>query len=952
MEEDEPDYNTPIGKVIKHINTLSKKPQIDEQLSEALELFSKKLEEQEKYLVNGIFKINFSEAALFMQSSAELYGKKIDLLWDQLLEYHTRLITYDCENQKEKGVSIDKSVIEKLEERRNRYKRRKKFKLHITSSESQILKELLFDKEKEAQANLYDEDAECESRFAWKEMEGKAATMREIPKIVYKQMSQLYRLKNYHILKCMDFDIYDIDDGEFNTKYSRIPGWHHILHLFEYNKKGLLPDQHNTIAKLRLSAYGRIRFLNSRKIHLHTPFEEYKEEYMAFRKKYFEEEAKKWQNMPLDTLEDLRKQLAYLVQKEREENGEPTNDENAKLGRYGVKEIVYQDADKIISLDTSDEDSLFELALPCDKDFMKSDLFVSTKLRQDSGFYELDSDDDGNVDNSNEVTNAEGESTSADINGKSSEQNESGVEGNSVAQSDANLTIDANIGTNGDGPQTDTSGDLNKGSTEETSVEVNSSTIATDEDVVNNGECPQNKNSGANLNLPDNATGNLEDCSPESGKKMDDSAVNGELIDENTNDSFETRSYISDHDYCQTIPPLLESTSKPDASVSVSAKDSTKQDAGVSKSTNKTPADGFNFPVPRIMPRIIKIIRKNEKQKIHKKDDDHESPPKRRKLSAKQVAKLLKSRIKPVKEKKFEKFFSLNYEPQLGEGEILHLEYESEYEYDSDDEHDDEPDAGLCDQARQDETQSIMSDHDYCQRTEEESHNDSGFVDTSGIFPLNESEPVQENSSKDNSGGTQPAAVAAIDDRSRAEEEKYEKLLAALRESQNDPEQAAINLSESITKEAREKELKAVQTRVEEWRGYINPILRNLKENDFDIHEYGSKIMDNLEVTESRSFGDIVQGKCSAEVVRYFISSLQLANTGNIEICGAQKGRMSNDTFKVKLLTKDRYHEHLSEYLAPSEETYKEKLKKVKAISSQNRQESVEPTEAKTVYYK
>lgn len=69
--------------------------------SQALDVFNDCVNEQQKYLKNGIFKTNFAETALFLQSCAELYGKKIDLLWDEIIAFLTRLIKYDCEHEKE-----------------------------------------------------------------------------------------------------------------------------------------------------------------------------------------------------------------------------------------------------------------------------------------------------------------------------------------------------------------------------------------------------------------------------------------------------------------------------------------------------------------------------------------------------------------------------------------------------------------------------------------------------------------------------------------------------------------------------------------------------------------------------------------------------------------------------------------------------------------------------------
>lgn len=167
-------------------------------------------------------------------------------------------------------------------------------------------------------------------------------------------------------------------------------------------------------------------------------------------------------------------------------------------------------------------------------------------------------------------------------------------------------------------------------------------------------------------------------------------------------------------------------------------------------------------------------------------------------------------------------------------------------------------------------------------------------------------------------------------------EEEYARLFAALKKNPNLRDFPEISLpSAYVPQQSGEKEKDELQSRVQEWRNMINPILRNLKENDFDIHEYGSQMIDGMEINECKPFSNIVQGKTSAEVVRYFISSLQLANTNNIEICGAKRGELSNDTYNIKLLSKDRFHEHLGEYMAPSEETLAEKLERVRAMSAE-----------------
>lgn len=287
-------------------------------------------------------------------------------------------------------------------------------------------------------------EEESKSVQMWNNIELETKEHLKVPYAVYQQMTRTYRLKNYPILRSEDFDILDMEDGEFNTKYSRVPGWNHIFHLIEYNNEGLLPDNNNLIAKLKLTVEGKMKFLTSRKIPLDTPFEEYKNEYMEYRNQFFKEEAKKWQNMPLNTFEDFRKQLQLLTH---------MYGKNDKIERGSLKySSQHKKGDKIEILDTSDEDSLFELTLTCDDEFTKSDLFVrleklscdivDTKLRQDSGYYDYSSSSDmENV----EIVEGNGENLMGNANVCSEDIIDTNVNKVSdVNDTDANKNIDVN----------------------------------------------------------------------------------------------------------------------------------------------------------------------------------------------------------------------------------------------------------------------------------------------------------------------------------------------------------------------------------------------------------------------------------------------------------------------------------------------------------------------------
>lgn len=143
--------------------------------------------------------------------------------------------------------------------------------------------------------------------------------------------------------------------------------------------------------------------------------------------------------------------------------------------------------------------------------------------------------------------------------------------------------------------------------------------------------------------------------------------------------------------------------------------------------------------------------------------------------------------------------------------------------------------------------------------------------------------------------------------------------------------------SRPISETEFERQIKRIyetQRRVSEWQAFIDKkIPAGAKEADFNIHEYGTKIIESIPDDESRKFKDIVGGKSSGEVSRFLLATLQLANTYNIEIRQGQSGTLANDTLELKLLSKERYHESLNDYMAPSEETFRERLARVQALN-------------------
>nr|CAH7764450.1 unnamed protein product [Callosobruchus chinensis] len=958
-EDEHFDDRSPVGQIITHINKLCKKPQIDDQLQKALQRFNAHMDKQKQYLANGVFNINFAEAALFLQSCTTLYGKKVDLLWDELLVLHTRLIEYDCDHEKKKGTKLDEEVIKRLEERRNRYKRKKKFKLSVEKDQVGIN---LFDKPLKDVPQF---DPDYDMRKQWRRIIYEGDQQRSIPYAVYKQQAKRYRMQNYRIMECEDYDLMDLDDDEFNTKYSRIPGWHVIKHLIEYNNQGLLPDKENCIANLKLMMYGRLKFLDMNKIPVNTPFKDYAAEYKIYSQKFYEKEAKKWQNMPLDTMADLHKQLLYLARKEKQ-----TACQSPMPKVYPG--VIHCCENSTSSCSDSCEEVSQKSGLYVNLEQLPSEI-IRTKLRQDSGYYDFEeiSDEEDMATEpvegqSQDKEQTEGQDASiAQSEGQGQDKEQTEGQDASIAQSEGQSQQseqsegqDASIGqsegqtqekeqtegqsqdkeqteavgTNatqsetqsGDKEQTgsqDQSGggiegqDQDQGQTSETQdkehpAQVGNQTLEEGSQTVDAGSSASCDTPGEGVALPGDGV-----MAAAAGASMgrENSPQPPDLLPyyaaDRDDDVDDTRSIVSDHDYCanasNTILGELERSRNGESIAMKMARE---------------------MPPPPLTPifggsRIIsKPIRLKEKRLREPKIKENEGPmPKVRKLSQKQLEKLKNNLViaEKVRMTKFEKFFARNYQTQMGE----------------------------------------VSDHSYCQPEQQQpdKHHDSGFHDVSQLEDSRtEAEPAAREAEPNATEG-----VAAQDDGRGSEEvegtsrrraaidameEKIQEALRKIREARRTEEGYERRTAESIARhQMTEEEMVRSRKRVENWRTHIMPILKSLSESEFDIHEYGSAIMEGVNVGEKKPFKEVVQGKPPSEVVRYFISSLQLANTGNIDICGVQPGQLSNETFEVKLLTRERYHEHLNEFHAPSEEERKAKLKKIKEI--RDKDQSDEPPE-------
>jgi condensin-2 complex subunit H2 len=100
---------------------------------------------------------------------------------------------------------------------------------------------------------------------------------------------------------------------------------------------------------------------------------------------------------------------------------------------------------------------------------------------------------------------------------------------------------------------------------------------------------------------------------------------------------------------------------------------------------------------------------------------------------------------------------------------------------------------------------------------------------------------------------------------------------------------------------------------VQQWEKRIAPKLE--EENSrrpFDVHQYGSEILARFQrVNDQYTFDQLMGGEQRYERCRYFLSSLMMANTLNVEVADDHERvgmDAAVDQMRLKLLKRDRHH--------------------------------------------
>ncbi|KAK7098969.1 condensin-2 complex subunit H2-like [Littorina saxatilis] len=122
-----------------------------------------------------------------------------------------------------------------------------------------------------------------------------------------------------------------------------------------------------------------------------------------------------------------------------------------------------------------------------------------------------------------------------------------------------------------------------------------------------------------------------------------------------------------------------------------------------------------------------------------------------------------------------------------------------------------------------------------------------------------------------------------------------------------------------LAQAAKFAQLSELPKRVAEWEDKITPrLLEEEQREPFDIHAYGTRVIDGMQRNERIPFRRIVCGKPIFQICRIFLATLQLANTYNVEVSCTGKLDEAMDTMELRLLSVKRHYEELAQYQVPS----------------------------------
>lgn len=132
------------------------------------------------------------------------------------------------------------------------------------------------------------------------------------------------------------------------------------------------------------------------------------------------------------------------------------------------------------------------------------------------------------------------------------------------------------------------------------------------------------------------------------------------------------------------------------------------------------------------------------------------------------------------------------------------------------------------------------------------------------------------------------------------------------------------NHDKQLVAQAQEKyqqqvsEMQTLVEKVNRWHQYLKPILKASQErSEFDIHECGTEVLETFHEESGQdeaTFADVMSTKPEDHFARFFLATLMLVNTGNLELTNKNTdvNRISESSeIQLKLKSRVRLHEEI-----------------------------------------
>lgn len=328
-----------------------------DQSPQILDEFMERIADSDKYLEQGILSFSFAEAAMLLQTSADLYSKKVDLLWDHIFEYQKRMLLAD-------GQEEDKErEMEKLEERKRKYKRKRRLNADQLQTSS-LMKQLSWGDcvntdYLNKQYDVYD---------LWQEW-NKFGTETD------ENTSHLLTPEtSFHCL-FQPSDAIHNSDNEYIGRYDQFHSANIISDIFDLESRKLLPDERGSITRMRMDCHVINDFLRENPVLNNQPRTTYTKQLNNYINDFFES-RKQHQNESICILQQQLRRYSCAADSGLEE------DRFSSISSHCLSPQLVRN--KSIS-----QDSAFEEETPPD--------LISSKIR-DSGYLSFTSQEDGDSD--------------------------------------------------------------------------------------------------------------------------------------------------------------------------------------------------------------------------------------------------------------------------------------------------------------------------------------------------------------------------------------------------------------------------------------------------------------------------------------------------------------------------------------------------------------------------